>query len=160
MAVQFDRAVRNQLACPQHGSNRIPHAIDNVVQTRFEQLNQLFTGVTARRRSAFGEVFAKLLFQYAVHPLELLLFAQLLTVVRGASTRDTAVLTRLGIQLALESSERRALLRNRSVPPSRRESLHLGPMYRATWLPLKYDDAWADGIRYAERARYRRCSKS
>src|SRR5436305_11032191 len=34
--------------------------------------------------------------------------------------------------LHLESSERRALLRKRSVP-SRRASLHLGPMYLATF---------------------------
>src|SRR6187397_3064971 len=34
--------------------------------------------------------------------------------------------------LHLESSERRALLRKRSVP-SRRASLHLGPVYRATF---------------------------
>src|SRR5271169_5120808 len=33
--------------------------------------------------------------------------------------------------LHLESSDRRALFRNRSVP-SRRASLHFGPMYRAT----------------------------
>src|SRR5512137_3090688 len=35
--------------------------------------------------------------------------------------------------LHLESSERRALFRKRSVP-SRRASLHLGPVYRATML--------------------------
>src|SRR4051812_31873018 len=46
--------------------------------------------------------------------------------------------------LHLESSERRALLRNRSVP-SRRASLHLGPRYRATVAPCgrKYKPAFA-----------------
>src|SRR4030095_8047742 len=40
--------------------------------------------------------------------------------------------------LHLESSERRALFRKRSVP-SRRPSLHLGPVYRATFASYRSD---------------------
>src|SRR4029079_3645252 len=57
---------------------------------------------------------------------------------------------RLVSSLHLESSERRALLRKRSVP-SRRASLHLGPVYRATFASYKFTSsrstalfAWAE----------------
>ena len=99
MAVEFDRAVRHQLT--RLGTGRTEtHPIDDVVQARLEQLNQLFARV-ATATLGFGEVLAELLLEHAVHALELLLFAQLLTVVRGASTRNPAVLTRLRVQFAL-----------------------------------------------------------
>lgn len=63
-------------------------------------IDQGFAGV-ATSTLCFSEVLAELLFQHAVHALELLLFAQLLAVVGSAGTRSAAVLARLGIQLAL-----------------------------------------------------------
>ena len=99
VAVQFDGAVAHQLAS--FGAGRAEaHAVDDVVQARFQQLDQRFAGV-ATATLGFSEVLAELLFQHAVHALELLLFAQLQAVVGSAGARSAAVLARLGIQLAL-----------------------------------------------------------
>src|SRR5690606_13136837 len=62
------------------------HAVGDVVETRFQQLQQGFAGVALAARR-FSEVAAELAFQDAVHALDLLLFTQLVAVVRGAGTR-------------------------------------------------------------------------
>src|SRR5690606_18465460 len=82
VAVQLDGAVGDQLASL--GARRAEaHAVHDVVQARFEQLDQRFAGVAAATLG-LGEVLAELLFQHAVHALELLLFTQLQAVVGGA----------------------------------------------------------------------------
>src|SRR5450830_389908 len=76
------------------------HTINDVVQTRFQQLQQCFAGV-ALATVRFSEVATELALEHAVDTLDLLLFAQLVAVVRSASTRSATVLTWLGIQFAL-----------------------------------------------------------
>src|SRR5690606_16135449 len=98
-AVHLDGAVVHQLASfSARGAET--HAVNDVVQTRFEQLDEGLTRVAA---AAFGfnEVLAELLFQHTVHALQLLLFAQLHAEIRSARTRGTAMLTGLGFELAL-----------------------------------------------------------
>src|SRR5450830_692775 len=97
--VDCQRLVRHQLT-RFSASRAKAHTIDNVVQTRFKQLQQCFTGV-ALATVRFSEVAAELTLKDAVHTLDLLLFAQLVTVIGSTSTGSTAMLTRLGIQFAL-----------------------------------------------------------
>src|SRR5690606_8060217 len=98
LAVELDRAVVDQLA--RFGAGRTKaHAINDVVQARLEQLDEHFAGVAATTLG-FGEVLAELFFKNAVHPLELLLFAQLQTVVGSAGARNAAMLAGLGLELA------------------------------------------------------------
>src|SRR5688572_30938793 len=76
------------------------HAIDDVVQPRLEQLQEVLTrGALALRR--LGEVAAELPLEHAVHATKLLLLAQLLAVVRNAKPRLLPVLAGLGFELAL-----------------------------------------------------------
>ncbi len=75
------------------------HAIYNVVQTRFQQLNQGLARV-ATATLCLLKIPAELLFQNAIHALELLLFTQLQTEVGSARTRGAAMLTRFGLDLA------------------------------------------------------------
>jgi hypothetical protein len=65
-----------------------------------QQGEQVGTGV-ALAAVSFFEVTAELLFHDAVHALDLLLFTQLQTVVGSARTRSAAMLTGLGVELAL-----------------------------------------------------------
>ena len=102
------------------------HAIHDVVETRLEQLQQVFTRV-ALAAVGFSEVAAELTLQHAVDTLDLLLFAQLRTVVGRTCARGTAVLTRLAVELALVGERAACALQNRSVP-SRRDSLAFGPI--------------------------------
>src|SRR3989344_2844081 len=73
LAVHGNRLVRHQLTGFSAGRTET-HAVHDVVEAGF---------------------------QHAVHALDLLLFAQLQTVVRGTGTRGAAVLTRLGVELGL-----------------------------------------------------------
>jgi hypothetical protein len=75
------------------------HAIYNVVQTCFEQLQQVFTS-GAFTTNSFRKVIAELTLEYAIDTADFLLFTQLDTVV-GQTTLTGAVLTRRGIQFAL-----------------------------------------------------------
>src|SRR5690606_24647000 len=96
---QRDGAVVHELAClGARGAEA--HAIDHVVQARFEQLDQGLAGIAAPTLG-LDEVLAELLFQDAVHALELLLFAKLQAEVRRARARDAAVLAGPGFELAL-----------------------------------------------------------
>src|SRR5690625_3879714 len=76
------------------------HAVHDVVKTAFEQFDQDFTRV-ATTTLGFDKITTELLFKYAVHALELLLFAKLQAVIGRARTRRAAVLARAGFQSAL-----------------------------------------------------------
>src|SRR5690606_7370309 len=98
-AVHFDGAVVHQLASfSARGAEA--HAVDDVVQTRFEQLDQGLTGVAAAA-VGFLEVLAELLLEHTVHALELLLFTQLQDEVGSVRTGSAAVLIGLGFKFAL-----------------------------------------------------------
>src|SRR5438105_14441416 len=76
------------------------HAVDDVVQPRFEQPQQILSRRTfALRRHA--EIALKLTLEHPVGSAQLLLLAQLLAVVRHPHPRLHTVLTGLGVQLAL-----------------------------------------------------------
>src|SRR5699024_936123 len=98
-AIDFDTAVVDDLACLGARGAKA-HAVDNVVKTAFEQLDEDFTRV-APTTLGFLEVAAELFFEYAVHALELLLFTQLQAVVGCARARGAAMLAGAGIKLAL-----------------------------------------------------------
>ena len=77
------RAVRDQLA--RFGAGRAEaHAVDDVVEARLEQHQQVRAGV-ALAALGFGEVAAELALEDAVHALDLLLLAQLDAVVGRAA---------------------------------------------------------------------------
>ena len=99
LAVDEDRAVRHEL--PRFGARAAhAHPVDDVVQARLEQLQQVLAGrALALRR--LGEVAAELPLEHAVDAAELLLLAQLLAVVGDAKTGLLSVLPRLGLELAL-----------------------------------------------------------
>jgi hypothetical protein len=78
------------------------HAIHHVVETRFEQLQQVFTRV-ALQAVGFSEVTAELALENTIDTLHFLLFAQLRTVVGRTCTRRAAMLARLAVKLALVS---------------------------------------------------------
>src|SRR5690606_34349912 len=71
-----------------------------VVEARLEQLQQVLAGVAA---AAFGllEIAAELPLEDAVHALDLLLLAQLQSVVGRTRPRRAAVLAGLAVELAL-----------------------------------------------------------
>ncbi len=94
--------MRHQLARGRTG-HREAHAVDDVVETRLEELQQVFTRVALLVRRLLV-VVAELAFQQTVGTLHLLLLAQLGGVVRqlaatGAGTGT--VLAGLLLQLAL-----------------------------------------------------------
>src|SRR5450830_1157425 len=98
VAVHGERFVADQLA--RFGAGRAEaHAVANVVETGFQQTQQGLTGVALAARS-FSEVAAELTLEYAVHALDFLLFAQLVTVVRGAGAGFDTVLAWLDVQFA------------------------------------------------------------
>src|SRR5690606_4826902 len=76
------------------------HAVNDVVEAGLEQLDQHFTSV-ATAAIRFFEVLAELLLEHTVHALELLLLTQLQAEVGRTGTGGAAVLTGLGLQLAL-----------------------------------------------------------
>src|SRR5471032_1999525 len=85
LAVHGERFVRYQLTRFSAGRAEA-HAVGDVVQAGFQQLQQGFAGV-AFATVGFSEVATELTFQHAVHTFHFLLFAQLVAVVRGAGTR-------------------------------------------------------------------------
>src|SRR6185437_535561 len=99
LAVDGDRAMRHELA--RFGARRSQsHPVDDVVETRFEELQQ----VRARRALALrrlGEIAPELPLEHTVDPAQLLLFAELMAVVRRARAGPHAMLARLGVELAL-----------------------------------------------------------
>src|SRR5439155_23076085 len=75
------------------------HAVDDVVQPRFEQPQQVRAGrALALRRH--GEVALELPLEHAVRAAQLLLFAQLLAIVGHPHPGLHAVLAGLGVELA------------------------------------------------------------
>jgi hypothetical protein len=91
--------VRHQLA--RFGAGRAEaHAVDDVVQARLEQRQQVRAGV-ALAALGFGEVAAELALQHAVHALDLLLLAQLQAEVAGARAGGAAMLAGLAVELGL-----------------------------------------------------------
>ncbi len=78
------------------------HAIHDVVETRLEQLQQVFTRV-ALEAVGFSEVTAELALENTVDALHFLLFAQLRAVVGRTGTRGAAMLAGLAVKLALVS---------------------------------------------------------
>src|SRR5882672_3825946 len=89
-AVERDRAMRDKLArlCTRRTE---AHPIDDVVQARLEQGDEILAGVALASR-CLGEVAAELPLEHAVHALDLLLLAQLHAEVGRANARDAAVL--------------------------------------------------------------------
>src|SRR3972149_1773297 len=78
------------------------HAVGNVVEARFEQLQQPFAGDALGARG-LGVGLAELAFEHAIDAARLLLFAQLLAVVREARTAFLAVLAR-GVAAPLDGA--------------------------------------------------------
>ncbi len=78
----------------------VTHAIHHIVQARFQQHQQIGAGI-ARAALRFFVIAAELALKHAIHPLDLLLFTQLLAVVGRAGTRSAAVLTGFGLELDL-----------------------------------------------------------
>src|SRR3546814_14664500 len=74
-AVDRDAAVRNQLARGRAGHGEA-HAVDDVVQAGFEQLQQVLAGVALPGRGLLV-VVAELALEQAVDALDLLLLTQL-----------------------------------------------------------------------------------
>ena len=106
LAVDRDRAVRDQLA--RLGAGRAEaHAVDDVVEARLEQRQQVRAGV-ALAALGFGEVAAELALEHAVHALDLLLLAQLQAEVGRARAGGAAVLAGLGVELRLVADRRGA----------------------------------------------------
>src|SRR5438105_9540249 len=98
LSVHHDRAVRDELtrlgACRSQS-----HPVDDVVETGFEKLQKIGAGgALALRR--FREIALELPFEHAVDPPQLLLFAQLQSIVRRARARPHAVLAGFGVELA------------------------------------------------------------
>src|ERR1700722_19083414 len=91
-AVHRDRLVAYELT--RFSTRRAEaHAIHDVVETRLEQLQQVFTRV-ALEAVGFSEVTAELALENAIDALHFLLFAQLRTVVGRTGTRGAAMLAR------------------------------------------------------------------
>lgn len=97
LAVDGHAAVADQLTGGRTGNSKT-HAVDNVVQAGFQQLQQVLAGVALLGRGLLV-VVAELTLQQAVDALDLLLFTQLQAVVGSALTGSTAMLTRFGIKL-------------------------------------------------------------
>ena len=76
-AVDADRLVRHQLTCFSASCAKT-HAINDVVQTTLQQLQQVLTGSTLQTGS-FLVVVAELTLENAIHTTDLLLFTQLST---------------------------------------------------------------------------------
>src|SRR5690606_32431971 len=113
LAVDRDATVRDQLARGRAG-DREAHAVDDVVQAGFQQLQQVLAGVALLRRGLLV-VVAELALEQAVDALDLLLLAQLGGVVgqlaatgAGAGTVLAGLLLQLalGIQRARRTLER------------------------------------------------------
>ena len=106
LAIDQDATVRHQLARGRAG-DRETHAVDDVVQASFQQLQQVLAGVALLGRGLLV-VVAELALQQAVDTLDLLLFTQLGGVVGqlALAGHGGAVLAGLLLQLALESSAR------------------------------------------------------
>src|SRR6185503_1605087 len=99
LAVDDDRAMRHQLTG--FGPGRAEsHAVDDIVQPRLEQLQQILAGRSLALRG-HHEIAAELPLEDAVGAAQLLFFAQLVAVVRLAHAGFHAMLTRLGVELAL-----------------------------------------------------------
>src|SRR5262249_7196806 len=99
LAVDGDRTMADEL--PRFRTRRAEaHPVDDVIQPRFEQLQQVRAGRALALRGAL-EVQAELALEDAVRAAQLLLFAKLVAVIRRAHARLDAVLSRLGVQLAL-----------------------------------------------------------
>src|SRR5690606_27331016 len=96
-------------------------------------------------------VLAELLFQNAVHALELLFFTKLQAEVRGARTRGTAVLAGLGFELALGVQRATGALEEQ-VGAFATRKLAFRSNITCHNDPLRYDGAWADGSRCAAQA--------
>src|SRR5271156_1608138 len=98
-AVHRDRLMAHELT--RFSARRAEaHAIHDVVETRLEQLQQVFTRV-ALEAVGFSEITAELALENAVDALHFLLFAQLRAVVGRTGTRGAAMLARLAVKLAL-----------------------------------------------------------
>src|SRR5690606_36360771 len=97
--VHGQRLVRYQLTCFST-SRAKTHTTNDVIETCFQQLQERFTGVTFAAL-CFSEITAELTLENTVHALHFLLFTQLVTVVGSTCTGSAAMLTWLGIQLAL-----------------------------------------------------------
>ena len=92
ISVDSDVAMKHELTCSSAGGSDAK-AINHVVQTAFEKLEQDFTGDTFGARSLVEEV-AELAFEYAVCVFGLLFLAKLNAVFRCFAATVLAVLTR------------------------------------------------------------------
>src|SRR2546430_13605472 len=91
--------MRHELA--RFGAGRAKsHTVDDVIQPRFQELQEIRAGRALVLRG-HREIAAELPLEDAVGATQLLLLAQLVAVVRLAHARFHAMLTWLGVELAL-----------------------------------------------------------
>ncbi len=159
------RTVQHITRAKQHGGDISPHAIDHemtmvdhlaslgaifrqthaenhIVQTQFQRLKQVKTGQTTCA-ACIAEIAAELAFENAINAARFLLCAQLASVVRY--TLVTAALVTFAVLPGAKPrfSKEHFGLKQRSpfknnFSPSRRHSLHTGPIYLAILFPLLY----------------------
>lgn len=123
ISVDSDVAMKHELTCSCAGGSDAK-AINHVVQTAFEKLEQDFTGDTFGARSLVEEV-AELAFEYAVCVFGLLFLAKLNAVFRCFAATVLAVLTRRKFLLSSTLSG------PKMGSPNLRAILVLGPVYLA-----------------------------
>ena len=110
LAIDANRRVRDELACLRAG-HREAHAVDDVVQTRFEHAQQVLAGIALLARGLLV-IRVELALEQAIDALDLLLLAQLHAVVRDAAALGAAgaVLAGLLLELALRIERARGAL--------------------------------------------------
>src|SRR6185437_12172283 len=148
LAVDHHRFVRDELARLRAG-HRKAHAIHDVVEARFQQAQQVFTGVALQLGSLLV-VVAELALEHAIDALDLLLLAQLHGIVGRTRTlgRD-AMLAGLVVELAFGVDRARRALQ-RQVGAFATGQLAGGT--NVTCHVFRPSASWADGSRCAESA--------
>ena len=149
LAIDLHGLVAHQLACL-GARDRETHAIDDVVQPALEQLQQRLAGGAGYAGQPSGNSCGTAAPARRTCGAASASRAAARRSRTGACRRSPLMPPGGTCSLHLVSSGLTPLLRNRSVP-SRRESLHLGPIYRAI-LYLRRAASWADDNRYAESA--------
>ena len=97
LGVHQNRVVPDQLASLGTRSAEA-HTINNVVETPFQQLEQVFAGRAAQAVGLFV-IVRELRFEYAVDAAQLLLLAQLRAIVRGTALALAMLAGRVGALL-------------------------------------------------------------
>jgi hypothetical protein len=77
-----------------------PHAVNHIIEAAFEELQQRLPSITFATLG-LGKIAAELALKHTVGAFDLLLFTQLLTVIRGSRPRGAAMLAWAGVELTL-----------------------------------------------------------